>query len=169
MISSKTSCFIKSSTKVLTVIFEKPCFLSLKKLEYMLKGKDKKAPITKNASKNKVFSSMELSFIKYCFKKAKPKSLMDAEEMETYLQLPDTITIYRGIHTKKYYPALSWTLSLNTAKFFANRFDKKGMVYQTDIPKSAILAYFAGEEEVIVDYKQIDKTKLQIVSKGENV
>ena len=68
----------------------------------------------------------------------------------------DTITIYRGEDEKSnsYKSALSWTLSLDMAKFFANRYNKtnSGKVYQATVAKEDILAYLPEreEEEVIV-------------------
>lgn len=68
----------------------------------------------------------------------------------------DTLTIYRGEDEKSnsYKSALSWTLSLDMAKFFANRYNKtnSGKVYQATVAKEDILAYLPEreEEEVIV-------------------
>jgi hypothetical protein len=47
---------------------------------------------------------------------------------------------------------LSWTLDKNQAKWFANRFEKDGVVLEKRISKKNIVAYFNGrnEEEVIV-------------------
>lgn len=53
--------------------------------------------------------------------------------------------------------ALSWTLSRETAEWFAHRFDEDGTVYEAKIDKKHICALFTGrnESEVIVDPKQL--------------
>lgn len=53
--------------------------------------------------------------------------------------------------------ALSWTLDRSIAEWFATRFDEDGTVYQAQIDKSHIYAYFDGrnESEVIVDPKYL--------------
>ena len=94
------------------------------------------------------------------FKQADPKAIMDAEEYAQFQQLPDTVTIYRGVTSfnAKRIKALSWTLSKDTAEWFANRFGEKGTVYQAQIKKEHILALFNGrnESEVIVDPKYLN-------------
>ena len=49
--------------------------------------------------------------------------------------------------------ALSWSLDQETAEWFAPRFDENGTVYEAQIDKKHIYAYFCGrnESEVIVD------------------
>ena len=49
--------------------------------------------------------------------------------------------------------ALSWTLDRQTAEWFAHRFGENGTVYEAQIDKKHIYAYFSGrnESEVIVD------------------
>ncbi len=93
------------------------------------------------------------------FKLADPKALMDAEEYAQFQQLPDTVTIYRGVTSfnAKRVKALSWTLNKDTAEWFANRFGEKGAVYQAQIKKEHIFALFNGrnESEVIVDPKYL--------------
>ena len=49
--------------------------------------------------------------------------------------------------------ALSWSLNQETAEWFAHRFGENGTVYEAQIDKKHIYAYFSGrnESEVIVD------------------
>lgn len=66
------------------------------------------------------------------------------------------LTIYRGEGTKSKSHTengLSWSISLEKAQWFANRFSGEGIVYQTKIRLDEVLAYFdcRGEEEVIFD------------------
>lgn len=82
-----------------------------------------------------------------------PQLMMNDKERKVYDNLPDTVTIYRGGIDDK---GLSWSLSKETAEWFANRFDKGYQVFTKDISKSQILSYLDGrkEKEIIcnVDY-----------------
>lgn len=93
------------------------------------------------------------------FKSADPKSLMDEGEYEAFLQLDDTVTVYRGVtrHNAKNVKALSWTLNQETAEWFAHRFNEDGTVYEAQIEKQHIYALFNGrnESEVILDPKYL--------------
>lgn len=53
--------------------------------------------------------------------------------------------------------ALSWTLDRDTAEWFAHRFGESGTVYEAQIQKKHIYAFFSGrnESEVIVDPKHL--------------
>lgn len=89
------------------------------------------------------------------FKSVSPEYLMDEEELRQYQELDDNITIYRGVtsHNAKNIKALSWTLSRDTAEWFAHRFNEEGRVYEAQINKRHIYALFTGrnEAEVIVN------------------
>jgi len=82
-----------------------------------------------------------------------PQLMMNDKEKKVYNNLPETVTIYRGGIDDK---GLSWSLSKETAEWFANRFDKGYQVFTKDISKSQILAYLDGrnEKEIIcnLDY-----------------
>lgn len=69
------------------------------------------------------------------FRRANPRWLMDdAEEFQRFMDLPDTLTVYRGVtsYNADNIRALSWTLSLDTARWFAKRFGERGTVYHYD-------------------------------------
>ena len=89
------------------------------------------------------------------FKQADPTVLMEQDEYVQFKMLDDPVTVYRGVttHNAKNVKALSWTLSREAAEWFANRFGEKGTVYEAQIDKKHIYAYFSGrnESEVIVD------------------
>ena len=89
------------------------------------------------------------------FKQADQVSLMEKEEYAQFRGLDDIVTIYRGVtpHNAKSVKALSWSLNQETAEWFAHRFGENGTVYQAQIDKKHIYAYFSGrnEAEVIVD------------------
>mgnify|MGYP003294189619 FL=1 len=93
------------------------------------------------------------------FKKAEPQFLMDKDEYEAFQNLEDTVTVYRGVtsHNAKNIKALSWTLSYDTADWFAHRFGEDGTVYEAQIDREHIYAYFnrRNEHEVIVDPKYL--------------
>ena len=109
------------------------------------------------------------------FKQAKPQYLMNEDELETFQKLPNRLTIYRGIKTtnKNHINSLSWTTDFKTAKFFSERFGKNGTIYQANINKEHILAYFnrRNEKEVIVDYKFLENVtsvdKLNLTTESE--
>jgi len=67
--------------------------------------------------------------------------------------LPETFTIYRGTGVDDDNNGISWTLSEETAEFFANRFRDDGVVLKREINRSDALYYTngRGEEEVIYD------------------
>lgn len=89
------------------------------------------------------------------FKQADPTCLMEQDEYIQFKALDDTVTVYRGVttHNAKSVKALSWSLSQETAEWFARRFGEDGTVYEAQIDKKHIYAYFSGrnESEVIVD------------------
>ena len=106
------------------------------------------------------------------FRRADPQFLMDDRERKCLEELPDPVTIYRGVrsdHAKGVY-ALSWTLDHEKARWFANRYGRQGQVYEAKIQKDHIHALFhgRGESEVIVDPKYLmEVTQAQRLSQGE--
>ena len=89
------------------------------------------------------------------FRSVSPSLLMDKEELQVYEELPDLVTVYRGVtpYNAKMVKGLSWTLDRDTAEWFAHRYRSHGQVYQAQIEKAHIHAIFLGrnEAEVIVD------------------
>lgn len=77
--------------------------------------------------------------------------MMSEEEDNTLRALAKEVTIYRGCQKGINEGGLSWTLDKSKAKFFANRFGKKGIILERKIPKSNIIAFLngRGESEVI--------------------
>lgn len=105
------------------------------------------------------------------FKAADPYTLMDEEELKQFQELEDTVTVYRGVTSLNAdnVKALSWTLDQETAEWFAHRFGEDGTVYEAQISKEHIYAYFGGrnEAEVIVDPKHLmDITEVQDIDNG---
>lgn len=95
------------------------------------------------------------------FKKSDKNILMSKDELEAYNKLEDKITIYRGVKPKAKVRALSWTTDKKVAKWFADRYEKNGKVYNAVIDKKDVLAYFLGrnEYEVVVDYDKLEDIK----------
>ncbi len=86
------------------------------------------------------------------FQNADKEILMSNKERRVLKNLPDEVIIYRGVKPKARVDVLSWTLSYDTAKWFADRFEENGTVYRARIKKENIFAYFdgCGESEIVV-------------------
>jgi len=97
------------------------------------------------------------------FKSADPKALMEPREYERLLALDEVVTVYRGVtpYNADNVKALSWTLDMEKAEWFARRFGQEGCVYRAEIAKEHVLALFLGrgEKEVIVDPGQLRNIK----------
>ena len=111
--------------------------------------------------------------IKAMFESADKNLIMDNNEKNIYNNLDNEVTIYRGFFSNKYYKALSWTLDFEKAKFFATRFNNtNGCIYQANIKKDDILAYFdcRNEKEIIADFDKLYNLKqLNIESKKQAI
>lgn len=97
------------------------------------------------------------------FRSADKTLLMDENEYEQYLSLPEEITVYRGIRGRGRLEALSWTTDIEQAEWFAKRWDKNGKVYSATVDKEDVLAVFAsrGESELVVDFMKLRDIKLE--------
>lgn len=75
---------------------------------------------------------------------------------ERWDELPDEITVYRGVDGdfERTATGPSWTLDLRVAKFFAYRFNQDGGVYSYTCDKDEALAFITGrdEAEIILDF-----------------
>ena len=102
------------------------------------------------------------------FSQADKRYLMTGEEYKQYLLLPDTLTIYRGVtsHNAKNIKALSWTLDRDKAEWFAHRFGEDGTVYEAEIDKKHILAFFTSRNEAEV---VVNPAYLQNINEAENM
>lgn len=102
------------------------------------------------------------------FRFADKKELMDEEEYQRFLNLPEEVTIYRGVseYNRKYKKAISWTLNKEQAEWFAGRWgNDEQEVWEVTVPKKCILCYFATEDEVIVDLTKIPYSQYEICKK----
>lgn len=77
--------------------------------------------------------------------------MMTEEEDNTLRALPELVNIYRGCQKGINQDGLSWSLDKSKAKFFANRFGKKGIILERKVSKNDIVAVLTGrgESEVI--------------------
>ena len=101
-------------------------------------------------------------FIKI-FRRADRTLLMDEDEQKQYSDLPEEITVYRGIRGRGSLKALSWTTDIAQAEWFAKRWDKNGKVYSATVDKEDVLAVFTsrGESELVVDFTELRDIKLE--------
>lgn len=111
-------------------------------------------------------ANCSISYLTKLFKKCNKQYLMQEEDYKVYQSLPDNFTIYRGVAVNRNPKGLSWTQDLETAKWFAHRFDnndKKGYVQSTIAKKENVLAYFntRGEKEIVYN---ANKSKIDIIN-----
>jgi len=97
------------------------------------------------------------------FRRSTKNKLMDKEELDVLKKLPERLTIYRGTTTvnSKDVKVFSWTLSRNSAEWYAQRFDDDVQnIFQAELPKDGVLAYFSTDEEIIADPYQLENIQL---------
>ena len=98
------------------------------------------------------------------FKNAEKSTLMTESEKQTFNELADIIVVYRGLssNNKSNIKALSWTTSFGRAKWFANRWEDRGVIYAAEIDKKDVYAFFdrKNEDEVIVDYNKLQNIRI---------
>ena len=103
------------------------------------------------------------------FKRADKSTLMNKEEQGAYKAIlsKPTLTLYRGVGFEGKPNGLSWTIDVDKARWFANRYNAKNpqvykLVIDTTKYKKAILAYFdsRNECEVVVDIYKVKNYKL---------
>jgi hypothetical protein len=72
------------------------------------------------------------------------------------------LTIYRGVSPGARIKGMSWTLDRERAGWFAKRLEVlygPGTVYVADVAPTGVLAYFAKEQEVVVDPRALRKPR----------
>jgi hypothetical protein len=79
--------------------------------------------------------------------------MMDEEDTKFFNELPNTITIYRGGVDDKGY---SWTLDIEKAEWFANRFNFNYEIFEKTINKSDAIAYLSDRNESEIIYRKED-------------
>lgn len=101
-------------------------------------------------------ANCSLKYLIKIFRKCDKKHLMTKEDYAVYDNLPETFTIYRGVSVGHNPKGLSWTRSLKTAQWFADRFnlgEEKGYIQTAVAKKENVLAYFntRNEDEIVYD------------------
>ena len=102
------------------------------------------------------------SVIVSLFRISNPELLMSKREQKEFNKLPDNVTLYRGVETKKHKKhSLSWTTDLKVAKVFANRhkallIEEERKIIQATIKKKYVFAYFINK----VMIKEFDETEV---------
>jgi hypothetical protein len=100
------------------------------------------------------------------FKMSKKNFLMEKEDYKVYQNIPEKITLYRGVGNKREPYGLSYTASKSKAEWFQNRFGpENSFIITLEVDKNDILAYFntRSEDEYVVDvFKYKNKIKPQI-------
>ena len=79
---------------------------------------------------------------------------MDEEELPVFQEFPERITIYRGTTSVNSgdLKVFSWTLSRKKAEWYSKRFDDDVQnIFQAELPKDGVLAYFSTDEEIIAN------------------
>lgn len=104
--------------------------------------------------------------IKSLFKSNEPNrnSLMDNKELKYLNELPQEITIYRGMTEQELISeqfGISWTLKKKVAIFFAETYNRnyavnhlKKVVHKITINKSKVIAFFNGRKEFEIIYME---------------
>lgn len=101
------------------------------------------------------------------FKKADKKALMDEEDYEYWGNLPETVTLYRGVarNRKKY--GISWTDDKEKAIWFKNRWateEESGRLLKVVVNKKHCLCYLdsRGEKEIVLDVNAVKNDIMDI-------
>lgn len=100
-----------------------------------------------------------------------PQSMMDKDELSFYNQLPNELTIWRGVMVEKELDkeniGFSFTLDKERAEWFAKRFaqDSKGtpILIEAKVKKEEILSVFLirSEEEILVSPDSVKIIKIK--------
>jgi len=92
------------------------------------------------------------------FRNSDKSYLMEKEDYDHYMSLPEKVKIYRGVREYKCEKGLSWTQSKKKAEWFSQRYGAKGYVLEGEIAKEHIFAYFDGrkEQEIVCNYKMVE-------------
>jgi len=94
------------------------------------------------------------------FRNADKERLMYEDEYAIYKDIPERITLYRGVSRGRKEKGMSWTDDRQKAEWFADRFGK-GYLLTMTADKKDVLAYFSrrGESEYLVypkKYKRVE-------------
>lgn len=97
------------------------------------------------------------------FKKADKNFLMSKKEQKIFSELPEQVTVYRGV-SPQYKYGLSWTLDKKVAFWYVDRNEgKEACVYECTVNRKDILCYFdtRNEAEVIIAVSDLKKYNIK--------
>jgi len=80
--------------------------------------------------------------------------------------LPENLTLYRGCYSE-FARGMSWTSSLERAKWFASRMGGNGNVYTETFPRECVIGKFDGrnEEEYVLDCTMFGEDDVQLLER----
>lgn len=81
------------------------------------------------------------------FESCKPDELMSESELAVFNNIPNEITLYRGVKKGLRDDGLSWTDDISIAEWFVTRHGDHGHVLKMIAKKEEILAYFDSRQE----------------------
>ena len=81
------------------------------------------------------------------FRKCKKEYLMTEDDYEYYKNLPDKVTLYRGVARGRVDLGLSWTDDKEKAIWFKDRWSSNGKLLKVVAEKKDIIAYFNTRQE----------------------
>lgn len=87
------------------------------------------------------------------FRRSTKETLMDEEELAVFKELPELVTVYHGVTDEDAddLKVFSWKLSIEAVE----EEDHEG-IYQAELPKDGVLAYFSDEQEIVVDPDKLE-------------
>lgn len=91
-------------------------------------------------------------------------TFMSKEDLQSFNNLPDAFMVYRGYQDEDFKDGMSYTLSLDIAKFFANRFNNRGKIKEIIVNKKDVYAYTNDrkEQEIIIT-KDLENLKYEYI------
>lgn len=106
------------------------------------------------------FEMFDAGFLRriFSFKKFSPHYKKRLEKLKAKVGTYNKFTVYHG-HNKKHDPKdeYSWTLKIETAEFFANRFSNQGTISKKSIMFRDVIDFYdhRGEDEIILLTKEL--------------
>lgn len=104
------------------------------------------------------------------FKQADKEYLMKPADLAHYNNLPEVLTIYRGVSPHRARLGLSWTADKDIALWFKQRYEqtRQGELLTATISKKHVLAYIdeRNEKELVVDVYAFANFALKDISLG---
>jgi hypothetical protein len=92
--------------------------------------------------------------------------LTDEGEIKSTEELPEVVTLYRGCYSE-FAEGMSWTSSLETAKWFASRMGGNGNVYTVTVPNNLVLGVFndRNENEYVLACTELLEDDVQLLER----